>query len=112
MRQFVLVILMKDSFRFFWEEPFNSDEPNIKIEVPGFKKDEITVNLSHSSLTISASKKDKKIEKGKGFYSEESFASSFSKSVSLPHKIDPEEFSVMTEDGAVFLVRKSSAKRK
>lgn len=95
-----------ENFRFFWEEPFDSEEPNVRIEVPGFKKDEITVNLSHSSLTINASKKDKKVEKGKGFYSEESFASSFSKSVSLPHKIDPDSFEIIIHDGSVELRKK------
>jgi HSP20 family protein len=102
---------VKDSFRFFWEEPFDSDEPNIRIEVPGFRKDEITVNLSHSSLTINASKKDRKVEKGKGFYSEESFVSSFSKSVSLPHRIDPRGFDVVVEDGAVVLKKRKRARK-
>jgi len=79
------------NFRFYWEEPYNKKEPNVRIEVPGFKNDEIKVTLTNNMITVSASRKGQKIEKGKNFYREEAFSSSFSKSLSLPHKINAEE---------------------
>lgn len=98
---------MKDkNFRFYWEEPHGKKEPNINIGVPGFKRDEITVNLTSNSITINASKKVRKSEKGKNFYTEEAFASSFSRSMSLPHKINAEDFDVVVSDNSVMLKRK------
>lgn len=78
---------MKKNFRFYWEETYEKKakpEPSIKFEIPGFKKDEIKVSLTNNSINVSAGKKGKKVEKGKGFYREEAFASSFSRSMTLP----------------------------
>lgn len=98
---------MKDkNFRFYWQEPYEKKDPNIKIEVPGFGKDEIRVNLTTSSITVSASKKDHRVKKGRNFYREEAFASSFSRTTALPHKIRPEDFDVVIKDGVVMLKRK------
>lgn len=97
---------MRDSFKFYWEEPFEREEPNIKIDVPGFRKDNIKVKLTRNVLTIKASKKASKTEKGNGYYKEESFASSFVKAVSLPHEINPRDFHVVVSDGHVILKRK------
>ena len=98
---------MKDkNFHFYWEEPYHKKEPNVRIEVPGFKNDEIKVSLTSNMITVSAAKKGQKIEKGKNFYREESFARSFSKSMSLPHKINAEDFEVVVADNAVMLKKK------
>ena len=94
-------------FHFYWEEPYGRKEPTvIHIEIPGFRKDEITVNISSSRLEISASKKSRKVQRGKDFYREEAFTRSFSKIMSLPHGIRPEDFDLRIEDGSVTLKRK------
>lgn len=96
----------KYNFRFYWEEPYEKKEPNISIEVPAFGRDEIKVDLTENTITVSAAKKSQKVEKGKNFYRAEVSASSFSKSMSLPHKINPDDFSVIVEDGKVTLIRR------
>ncbi len=106
---------MKRDFKFYWEEPYgkvkekSSDEINFNI--PGFKKGEIKISIADNSLTVSASKKSRKVEKGEGFYREETSASSFSKSMSLPHETDPHDFDVIIKDGAVTLRRKKRVKK-
>ena len=94
------------NFRFYWEEPYGKKEPDINIGVPGFKRDEITVNLTSNSITINAAKKVHSVQKNKNFYKEEAFASSFSRSMSLPHKINTEDFDVVVSDNSVILKRK------
>jgi HSP20 family molecular chaperone IbpA len=100
----------EENFRFYWEEPFDEPfghrEPSVRIEVPGFRKNEITVRAMDSSIIVSASKKDQKIEKGRNFFSHESFASSFTKSMPLPDGISGSDFDISVVDGAVVLKRK------
>ncbi len=100
-------MVVKDSFKFYWEEPFENDSPHIKIEVLGFRKGEIKVKLTKSLLTIKAVKRARKTESGNGYYKEEAFASSFMKSLALPHKINPKDFTVEVRDGSVSLKRKN-----
>ena len=83
---------------------------SMTLEVPGFRKDEIHVRLGRDSLTISASKKAKKSEKGKDFYYEESSASSIMRTMPLPAKINPSDFEVVIKDGSVVLKKKKKAR--
>ncbi|MBI4174061.1 MAG: Hsp20/alpha crystallin family protein [Candidatus Aenigmarchaeota archaeon] len=105
---------MKD-FKFYWEKSGkrtrSSGKPDseMRISVPGYLKDEISVKLTDSSLRVSAEKKHHRKEKGKGFYREESMSQSFSKFVSLPNRINPDYFEVKIEDGHVTLKRKKKA---
>lgn len=97
---------MKDNFKFYWEEPFQKDDPHIKIEVPGFRKEEIKVRLAKDMLTIKAVKRAHKTESRNGYYKEEAFASSFTKSLTLPNKINPRDFEIEIKDGSVALKHK------
>lgn len=90
-------------FRFYWD---SRSEPQLKIDVPGFKKDEIKVHLTASSMSVSASKKAHREEKNKNFYRAEAFASSFSRFMSLPNGINPGDLEVEIRDGSVVLKRK------
>ncbi len=108
---------MKDgekNFRFYWEEPYEQEPrtaaPSIKIEMPGFKKDEIKATLTNNMITVSASKKAHQVQKGSSFYREEASASSFSKSMMLPGEIDQKQFEVVVKDGAVLLKRRRKIK--
>src|SRR3989338_2244827 len=102
---------MPHNFRFYWEEPFERKEPNFSIEVPGFKKDEINVSLASNSITIVASKKDRKVHSSAYHYSEESFSSSFTKTMALPHEINPANFEIIVRDGKVTLKRRKKSKK-
>ena len=104
---------MKD-FRFYWEKEKKSGNVSkadsaMSISVPGYLKDEISVRLTGSSLRVSAEKKHHRKEQGKGFYREEAMSQSFSKFVSLPNRVNPNDIEVKVEDGQVTLKRKKKA---
>ncbi|MEK6888155.1 MAG: Hsp20 family protein [Candidatus Aenigmatarchaeota archaeon] len=94
--------------KFYWEK---EDEKDISIDIPGFKKDEITVKLAKNMLTVSASKKSTKEEKGKNIYKAEAFSSSSSKSITLPAKINPEDYQIEIKDGKVVLKKKKKVEK-
>ena len=104
-----MLMKKKKEFRFFWEEPCMRD-PSINIGVPGFRKDEIQVSIEHGFITVKASKKNHKEEKGKNFYREEVFSSAFSRSMSLPPQLQAKDIGIKVDDGSVKIVRKKKKK--
>ncbi len=85
----------------------------IMIDLPGFKKDEINVELENGYLTISASKgldKDEEDEKGK-FIRQERYAGAMSRSFYVGDYITEEDIHAKFENGVLRLdVPKKEAK--
>ena len=76
----------------------------LDVDLPGFKKDEVTVNLQDGYLTISAAKgldKDESDKKGK-FLRQERYAGSMSRSFYVGD-VKPEEVSAKFENGILTL---------
>ena len=87
--------LMKTDVR----ETENSYE--LDIDLPGFKKDEVTVDLQDGYLTISAAKgldKDESDKKGK-FLRQERYAGSMSRSFYVGDDVESADVSAKFEDG-------------
>ena len=87
--------LMKTDVR----ETENSYE--LDIDLPGFKKDEVSVDLKDGYLTISASKgvdKDETDKKGK-YIRQERYAGACSRSFFVGEGIEPRDVSAKFEDG-------------
>ena len=61
-----------------------NNELFMKFEVPGIKKDEITVEVTDSTLVIRGERKVEKEEKKEGFYTTERTYGSFYRTVPLP----------------------------
>jgi len=59
----------------------------ITFNLPGFKKDEINVEVNRGRLTVFASSKKQMKKQKKGFYQEGSSSSNFVQSVKLPQNI-------------------------
>lgn len=93
---------MKKQFRFYWEEK----PAEINVAMPGFTKDEIKISIEKGFINISAEKKGKKVEKKKGFYREEAFQKSFSRSMSLPEGVKADDFEIKIENGSVKIRKK------
>ncbi len=108
---------MKDNFRYYWENAKRVEtskeaaDSSIVLEVPGYDKDEIKVQIFGNTMTISANKKSHEIKKGKNYYREQAYSSSFSKSLSLPAKIDPRDLDVIVSDGVVTIKKKKKKTR-
>ena len=91
--------LMKTDVR----ETENSYE--LDVDLPGFKKDEVSVDLKDGYLTISAAKgvdKDEQDKKGR-YIRQERYAGSCSRSFYVGEDVEPGEVSAKFEDGILRL---------
>ena len=73
----------------------------LDIDLPGFKKDEVSIDLKDGYLTISAAKgldKDAEDKKGK-YIRQERYAGACSRSFYVGEDVEPEEVSAKFEDG-------------
>ncbi len=81
------------------------DSYELDVDLPGFKKDEVTVDLQNGYLTISAAKgldKDEQDKKGK-YIRQERYAGSCTRSFYVGGGIEPEQISARFEDGILRL---------
>ena len=89
------------------------DGYELDIDLPGFKKDEVTAQLDNGYLTIQASKgldKEQKDKKGK-YIRKERYAGSMSRSFYVGDAITEEDVHAKYEDGILILsVPKKEAK--
>lgn len=77
------------------------DSYELDVDLPGFKKDEVTVDLQDGYLTISAAKgldKDEPDKKGK-FLRQERYAGSMSRSFYVGDDVESADISAKFEDG-------------
>ena len=82
----------------------------LDIDLPGFKKDEVQLDLKEGYLTISAAKgldKDQEDKKGK-YIRQERYAGACSRSFFVGEEIEPRDVSAKFEDG---ILRVSLPKR-
>lgn len=71
----------------------------ISVELPGMKKEDITVDLEKGRLTISGERKFENKEDGKNYHRVESHYGSFSRSFYLPDTIDESTIAAKYENG-------------
>ena len=83
----------------------HDDKYEVDIDLPGFKKDEITLNLENGYLTVSAAKgldKDEKDKKGK-LIRQERYAGSMQRSFFVGKNVTEEDVKAKFEDGVLKL---------
>jgi HSP20 family protein len=79
----------------------DADHVIVEAELPGFKKDEVDINLENQTLTISAEhkeKKDEKSDKGEWLLRERLY-SRFQRSFMLPATVDPKSVQAKLNEG-------------
>jgi HSP20 family protein len=77
------------------------DEVVVKAELPGIKKEDIDVNLTDDTVTISGEKKkEDKVEK-KGYYRMERSYGSFSRSLRMPAEVQSDKAKAKFKDGVL-----------
>ena len=79
------------------------EQYEIDIDLPGFKKDEITLTLEKGTLTVAASKgldKDEKNDKGR-VIRQERYAGSMQRSFFVGRNVTEEEIQAKFEDGVL-----------
>ena len=85
----------------------------LDVDLPGFKKDEVTVDLQDGYLTISAAKgldKDEPDKKGK-FLRQERYAGSMSRSFYVGDDVESADVSAKFEDGILKISVPKAAKK-
>ncbi|OHE72662.1 MAG: hypothetical protein A2007_03435 [Verrucomicrobia bacterium GWC2_42_7] len=86
----------------------DTDNFYVKIELPGIKKEEVTVECDNSILSVSA--KSKKHNKSESEESESSYT--FFRSIRLPDSIHEEKVAANLEDGLLTVTLPKSEKKK
>ena len=83
----------------------HNDHYELEINLPGFKKDEITIELHEGNLTITASKglnKDEKDQEGK-YVRQERYAGAMHRTFYVGDEITAEDIKAKYEDGVLKL---------
>jgi HSP20 family protein len=92
----------------------DKDDIVVKAEIPGMAKDDVNVNVTDNTLTISGEKKkEEKVEK-KDYYRIERSSGSFSRSFHLPAEVRTDKAKATFKDGIleVRMPKTEEAKKK
>lgn len=71
----------------------------VKCQLPGFKPEEVDINVTNESVSIKGEKKETKEEREKSFYHQEISYGSFYRSVILPARVKAEKSEAKFSDG-------------
>jgi HSP20 family protein len=86
----------------------NTDHFAIELAAPGYRKDDLKVNLRDGVLTISSEKKAESEEEKKGYTRREWSYASFSRSFVLPENADADSLKAKFDDGVLKLTLKKT----
>lgn len=81
----------------------NSNEFNVELAVPGFKKNDFKISVDENTLTISAEKQEEKNEEKERFTRKEFSYNSFSRSFTLPQTVNAGKIDAKYNDGILKL---------
>lgn len=76
-----------------------NDEYLIELSTPGYKKDDIKIEIENGVLIISSSIENNNEEKNNGYYKKEFYKSSFEKKYVIPKNSDKNKISANMENG-------------
>jgi len=71
----------------------------LTAELPGIKRDDISVSVEDGYVTVKGKKESNKEEEGTNYYLKETRSGSFSRSFRLPGKVDEENVDAIFKDG-------------
>jgi len=112
--------MMRETFRRMWEAQemeFPVDvsetveEVIVRADLPGFKKDEVSIKATENTVEIVAQHKEKKVEKTETVFRAERRFGSARRFLTLPTEVIPETAKASMEDG-VLEIRFKKAKAK
>jgi HSP20 family protein len=82
------------------------DSLKIKFELPGIRKENISIHLAEDSIELSAGMRKSREKSGKAYYSSSAESQSFQTYRSLPEKIKPETGKATYKDGVLEIIAK------
>lgn len=77
---------------------------HVEVDLPGVKKEDITVNVQDNTLTISGERNAKEEVKEEDYYKVESQYGKFERSFTLPEGVDSEDIHAESQDGVLEVV--------
>lgn len=80
----------------------NDSSYSVELTVPGYKEDELNIEMDGNSLIVSGERSVNSERKGK-YYHYEKYHSKFSRSVSLPKNVDAENIEASLSHGVLSL---------
>jgi HSP20 family protein len=99
--------LVEPSTSFFegWEPSLDiyedKDKVTVRAELPGMKKEDISVSLDGNNLTISGERKQEEEKQEGETYRAERYFGRFQRSVTLPQAVDPTKIEATYRDGVL-----------
>lgn len=82
----------------------NKSAYHIEVELPGMKKEDVNLKIDGNILTISGDRKIKEEVKEEDYHKVESLYGAFSRSFTLPEKIDVEKIHAESENGIIEII--------
>ncbi|MBR1946403.1 MAG: Hsp20/alpha crystallin family protein [Alphaproteobacteria bacterium] len=80
------------------------DKIEVKVELPGMEKDEVSLTCENNVLTLSGNRKQETEEKSKDYYLKEISSGSFSRSIRLPKNIDESKIEAEFKNGVLTVI--------
>lgn len=77
---------------------------HVELDLPGIKKEDVDVSVDGNILTISGSREFKDEVKEEDYYKIESSYGSFSRSFTLPQKVDAENIRAASSEGVLEII--------
>ncbi len=84
----------------------------VRVKLPGFSKKDIDVNVTESSIAISAESSEEKADLRKGSYRRAKKASAFRRVLALPEPVDPKSARAKYENGMLEVTLKTVSRKK
>ena len=84
----------------------------VRADLPGFSKDEVSVNATESTLTIEAKHKEERRKRGEKYYTVERRVGSFRRVISLPVEVEPERAKAKMKDGVLEIILPKKEKKR
>jgi HSP20 family protein len=82
----------------------NENEYLIEVSAPGFKKDDIKIEIQNDILRVYSNVENKKEEEKDGYFRREFYKSSFERNFSVPKDVNIEQISASMEDGILNVI--------
>ena len=79
----------------------NQEGYEVNAELPGMARDDISINVTGNTLTLSGERKRESEEKGDNYHRVERYFGKFPRSFTFPEEIEPAKISAVYKDGVL-----------